>query len=714
MIELKKENEILKSHAAGLEELLRVHEQASLEEARKLEGALDTLEHTTQELRIAKKAAEDASRLKSEFLANMSHEIRTPMNGIIGMAELLMDTNPTREQKEYLDSMVMSAESLMSIINDILDLSKIEAQKIELESTSFNLRDSVGDILNTLGLRASEKGLELAYHIPPDVPDAVVGDPVRLRQIIVNLVGNAIKFTEKGEVVVSVDLESVDKDSALLYFTVADTGIGIPAEKLKLIFEPFSQADASMTRRYGGTGLGLTISSRLVELMGGRIWLESEVGRGSKFHFTIKLGITQFPSVRQIPEKLENLHDLKVLVVDDNATNRRILEEMLKNWRMKPTTADGAQSALQMMETATGSGEPFRLLLLDANMPVTDGFGLVEQIKQHPVFSGTTIMMLTSSGQRGDTARCRELGISAYLIKPIKQSLLLDSITTVLGKFEQEIAWHPSPARILAEEMRSLNILLVEDNLVNQKISSVMIEKRGHAVTVAENGMEAIALWQSNAESHPFDVILMDVQMPVMDGFEATRIIREREKAAGAHIPIIALTANAMKEDREICLKSGMDGYASKPLRAAELFSVIDEVLEHKGKEKEVEEPSSGRTAELFNVEESLRRLDGDAVLLKEVMRIFLNEYPVLLSEIRTAVGKNDAAQLERSSHSLKGALGNFGAHAVSETASKLEMMGRKGDFPEAKEELVSLEKGIELLKLSFEKYISVRKTSTD
>jgi signal transduction histidine kinase/CheY-like chemotaxis protein len=577
MIELKKENEILKSHVAGMEELLKVHEQAYLEQARKLEGVLDALENTM----IAKKGAEDASRLKSEFLANMSHEIRTPMNGVIGMVELLLDTAPTKEQEEYLDAVMMSAEALMSIINDILDLSKIEAQKIELESTSFNLRDTMGDILNTLGLRTSEKGLELAYNVLPDVPDAVVGDPVRLRQIIVNLVGNAIKFTEKGEVVVSVGLESIDKDSACLYFTVTDTGIGIPAEKLKLVFEPFSQADASTTRRYGGSGLGLTISSRLVELMGGRIWLESEPGRGSKFHFTIKMGIPQFPPMRQIPEKLENLHGLKVLIVDDNATNRKILEEMLKNWRIRPTTADGAQSALLAMETATKSGEPFRLLLLDANMPVIDGFDLAAQIKRNPAFNGITIMMLTSSGQRGDVTRCRDLGISAYLIKPIKQSSLLDSITTILGKAEQEITRQPRHARILSGETRILNILLVEDNRINQKISSIMIEKRGHSIAVAGNGQEAIALWQAAEvkERHHFDLILMDIQMPVMDGFEATRVIREKEKTTGTHIPIIALTANAMKEDRDICLNSGMDGYASKPLKAEQLFSVIDKVL---------------------------------------------------------------------------------------------------------------------------------------
>jgi CheY-like chemotaxis protein len=408
--------------------------------------------------------------------------------------------------------------------------------------------------MQTLAFRASEKGLELACRIPPEVPDAVLGDPGRLRQIVVNLVGNAIKFTERGEVVVSVATESETAEELDLHFAIADTGIGIPTEKQKRIFEAFSQVDATTTRRFGGTGLGLTISAQLVEMMGGRIWVESEVGRGSTFHFTVRLGLQAGPVVRLFPERLENLLNLPILVVDDNATNRRILDEMLKNWRMIPTMADSGPSALKILEKAREAGEPYRLLLCDVNMPDMDGFEMVKRIKQHPDLESPTIMMLTSSGERGDAARCRELGISAYLTKPIMQAYLLDAITTILGRVEPETVETPLVTRhTLRGSQRSLRILLAEDNPVNQKIIVRMLEKLGHAVIVVENGKESIAAIASQGK-RPFDLVLMDVQMPEMDGFEATAFIREREKSSGGHIPIIALTAHAMEGDREICL----------------------------------------------------------------------------------------------------------------------------------------------------------------
>jgi two-component system sensor histidine kinase/response regulator len=667
----------------------------------------ETLATLIRELEISKSQAEEATEAKSAFLANMSHEIRTPLTAILGMTSLALGTKLTSEQHEYLNTVRSSAEALLGVVNDVLDFSKIEARRLDLESAEFDVRDTVGDAVTVLAHRAAEKRLELVCDVARDVPETLVGDPGRLRQVLLNIVGNAVKFTNAGEVVVRVmpqPASTADDGQVRLRFMVSDSGIGIPADKLAHVFEAFTQADASTTRRYGGTGLGLAIARRLVELMGGHLWVESEVGRGSTFHFTAAFQTTESLGLPSRPAEPRELRGLRVLVVDDHATNRRILVEMLSSWQMKPVAVADARSALVSLQEASPTSRRFDAIVSDCQMPDVDGYMLAKWVKHDPRLRRTPFIMLTSLGRSEDPARLRRLGVSAYLTKPVKHSDLFDtlaSLFTVAPRREKA----REASRPAARAKRPLRILVAEDQAVNRRLVTTFLERRGHTVEAVEDGRSAV-----HAATHPdtagsYDVVIMDLQMPELGGLEATQEIRKHEATSGRHVPIVALTAHAMQGDRERCLKAGMDDYLPKPIDPNLLIATVEGFDDPtRSGIAEIETPGAPEASAPVTLEEAaaLRRAGGDRSLLKQVIALYRADAPVTVRKIARAIRGGDAEMLRTSAHALKGSVATVGGVAAREAAAVLEDIGRSGTVTGAEPALGKLRAELIRLEVAF------------
>jgi signal transduction histidine kinase/DNA-binding response OmpR family regulator/HPt (histidine-containing phosphotransfer) domain-containing protein len=674
-----------------------------------LERTDELLDANTQMV-AAKYKAEEASRIKGEFLANMSHEIRTPVNGIVGMTELVLDTELTHEQREYLTMLKSSGDSLLGVINDILDFSKVEAGKLELDPVEFNLRDTIAETLRGVALRAHEKGLELAYHADPQIPEYVVGDSGRLRQVLVNLVGNAIKFTSEGDVIVRLQMDSCSDHELGLHFSVADTGIGIPVEKHSLVFEAFAQADGSTTRNFGGTGLGLAISSRLASLMGGRVWLEGTAAKGSTFHFTVRFGIGETHGSSEVPAQRAALIQVPVLVVDDNEVSRQILVEITKGWGMAPTAAESGSTALRAFDEAEARDAGFRLAIIDSRMPGMDGFQLAEQIMENPRRCAAIVMMVTS-GQRAKVECYGETGIAACLLKPIRESELMSAVLRILGHASSDVAPEPATSHGPGKTSRQLRILIAEDNPVNQRVVVRMLEKMGHVPTIAHNGREALSMLGEGI----FDLVFMDVQMPEIDGLTATRTVRKNETQTGAHIPIIAMTAHALKGDKARCLTAGMDAYISKPVTSKEIADTIAEffpleLLVHVYSAI----PLLPASSSLWDRSTALARVDGDEFLLRELVQVFLDESPRQLIKLQHAIETVDPEEIERTAHSLKGELSYLGLPTVAQKARDLERMGHERTLQPAAEVLGSFQADVSAVADAMRDMLQERHESVD